>query len=117
MLFAVKKNREIKIEEEEKGEFFDNGFDIVEIVNDKANLIMSHSNNETKIAELKKANAELKKELDKSAKANKQDESDLNKEEREELKSKAKTLGLNIAHNISDEKLKERIEEAEKGDE
>lgn len=116
MLFAVKKNRETPIQEEEKDLFYKNGYDIVEVDEGKVKTLMSQSSNnkvdKERIAELEKANAELKAQLD-AGKATDAEKEELEKAERTELLAKAKELGLNVAHNIGLDTLKERIAEAE----
>ena len=51
MLVAVKKNREVKIEETEKEEFLKNGFEVVEVSNDKVKNKKVIKNKEVKEVE------------------------------------------------------------------
>mgnify|MGYP000921813940 FL=1 len=71
MLYAIKANRQYKIEEDEKQKYINMGYKIATLKDGKLIYEKTENGQDKRIAELEKENRELKKELEKLKKSNK----------------------------------------------
>ena len=71
MLYAIKANRQYKIEEDEKQKYINMGYKIAILKDGKLIYEKTENGQDKRIAELEKENRELKKELEKLKKSNK----------------------------------------------
>ena len=71
MLYAIKANRQYKMEEDEKQKYINMGYKIATLKDGKLIYEKTENGQDKRIAELEKENRELKKELEKLKKSNK----------------------------------------------
>lgn len=71
MLYAIKANRQYKIQEDEKQKYINMGYKIAKLKNGKLIYEKEENEQDKRLAELEKENRELKKELEKLKKSNK----------------------------------------------
>lgn len=71
MLYAIKANRQYKIQEDEKQKYINMGYKIATLKNGELIYEKEENEQDKRLAELEKENKELKKELEKLKKSNK----------------------------------------------
>lgn len=74
MLYAIKANRQYKIEEDEKQKYINMGYKIATLKDGKLIYEKTENGQDKRITELEKENRELKKELEKLKKESKKGE-------------------------------------------